>query len=69
MDPNFAVAHWHLGLAYEQKQLFDNAIEEFRKAITLSHGSPLMKAALGHSYAKATKFDEANNTLDELNEL
>lgn len=52
-----------------KSSFFDNAIEEFRKAITLSHGSPLMKAALGHSYAKATKIDEANNKLDELNEL
>ena len=39
MDPNFAVAHWHLGLAYEQKQFFDKAIEEFKKAISLSEQS------------------------------
>ena len=69
MDPNFAVAHWHLGLAYEQKQVFDKAIDEFQKAITLSQDSPLMKAALGHAYAKAKKTDEANKILDELNEL
>ncbi len=69
MDPNFAVAHWHLALAYEQKQVFDKAIEEFRKAISLSQGSPLMKAALGHAYAKAQKTYEANKILDELSEL
>ena len=69
MDPNFAVAHWHLGLAYEQKRVFDKAIDEFRKAITLSQDSPLMKAALGHAYAKTKKTDEANKILDELNEL
>src|SRR5437773_4631243 len=44
MDPNFTVAHWHLGLAYEQNQLLDAATEEFKKAISLSGGSPLMKA-------------------------
>jgi len=69
MDPNFAVAHWHLGLAYEQKQVFDAAIEEFQKAISLSGGSPLMKAALGHAYAKSQKKHEANKILGELNEL
>ena len=69
MDPNFAVAHWHLGLAYEQKQLLDAATEEFRKAISLSGGSPLMQAGLGRAYAKAQKTHEANEMLNELNEL
>jgi len=69
MDPNFAVAHWHLGLAYEEKQLLDVATEEFKKAISLSGGSPLMKAALGRAYAKSQKTHEANEMLNELNEL
>ena len=69
MDPNFAVAHWHLGLAYEQKQLLDAATEEFKKAISLSGGSPLMKAALGRAYAESQKKHEANEMLNELNEL
>ena len=69
MDPNFAVAHWHLGLAYEEKQVLDAATEEYKKAISLSGGSPLMKAALGRVYAKAQKAHEANEMLNELNEL
>jgi adenylate cyclase len=69
MDPNFTVAHWHLGLAYEQKQVLDAATEEFKKAISLSEGSPLMKAALGRAYAKSQKKHEANEILNELNEL
>ena len=69
MDPNFAVGHWHLGLAYEQKQVFDAATEEFKKAISLSGGSPLMRAALGRTYAEAREKHEANKMLDELNEL
>src|SRR5215510_587011 len=69
MDPNFAVAHWHLGLAYEQKQVLDAATEEFKKAISLSGGSPLMKAALVRAYAKSQKKHEANEMLNELNEL
>jgi tetratricopeptide (TPR) repeat protein len=69
MDPNFAVAHWHLGLAYEQKQFLDAAIEEFKKAVALSGGSPLMKAALGRAYAESQKKQDANEILNELNEL
>ena len=69
MDPNFAVAHWHLGLAYEEQQNFDAAIEEFKKATSLSGGSPLMKAALGRAYAESQKKLEAEKILGELNEL
>jgi DNA-binding winged helix-turn-helix (wHTH) protein/TolB-like protein/Tfp pilus assembly protein PilF len=69
MDPNFAVAHWYLGLAYEQKELFDDAIAEFQKATTLSGGSPLMQASLGHAFAKANRKHEATKILDELKEL
>jgi len=69
MDPNFAVAHWHLGLAYEQKQILDAATEEFKKAISLSGDSPLMRAALGRAYAESQKKHEANEMLNELNEL
>src|SRR5213592_1059904 len=69
MDPNFAVAHWHLGLAYEQKLALDLATEEFKKAISLSGGSPLMRVALGRAYAKSQKKYEANEVLNELNEL
>ena len=69
MDSNFAVAHWHLGLAYEENQIFDAGIEEFKKAVFLSQGSPLMKAALGHAYAMSHRVYEANEIVDELNEL
>jgi len=69
MDPNFAVAHWHLGLAYEQNHRLDEASQEFKKAISLSRGSPLMRAALGRAYAESQKKDEANEMLNELNEL
>jgi TolB-like protein/Tfp pilus assembly protein PilF len=33
MDPSFAVAHWGLGLAYQQKAMPQEAIAEFQKAI------------------------------------
>ena len=39
---------------------------EFQKAVTLSGGSALMKAALGHAYAAAGKRTEAERVLGEL---
>jgi tetratricopeptide (TPR) repeat protein len=45
------------------------AIEEFQRAIALSGGSPLMKAALGHAYAMSQKTYEANAILHDLNDL
>src|SRR5256885_15697818 len=36
---------------------------------TLSGGCPLMKAALGHAYAKANRKDEATKILEELKKL
>src|SRR5262249_49365443 len=49
--------------------MFDEAIAEFQRATTLSGGSPLLKASLGHAYAKANRRDEATKILAELNEL
>src|SRR6266496_5519401 len=52
--------------------MFDDAIAELQKAITLSGSSPLMIAALGHAYAKAgqDKSDCPNQTrLDTLGSL
>jgi tetratricopeptide (TPR) repeat protein len=50
-------------------QLFDASTEEFKKAVSLSGGSPLMKAALGRVYAESQNYHEANEVLNELNEL
>lgn len=36
MDPNFALAHSYLGMAYASKQLNDDAIRELRRGLTRS---------------------------------
>ena len=68
LEPNFPVAHWHLGLIYEQQGLYDEAIAEHQKAIELSGGSPRLIAALGHAYAKAGKREEALQVITQLNQ-
>jgi Tfp pilus assembly protein PilF len=34
LDPNYAMAHTYLGQVFVEKRMYDEAIEEFQKAIT-----------------------------------
>ncbi len=69
MDPNFALAHYRLGLAYEQKSMHEESIAAFQKAVTLSGGGPAAIAALGHAYAVSGRKSEAHKALAELQDL
>ena len=59
IDPNFGLAHNHLGQAYLQKQMTDEAIAELQKAVTAFrrqpdvHGQP--RARLRGSRTRETK--------------
>jgi TolB-like protein/DNA-binding winged helix-turn-helix (wHTH) protein/Tfp pilus assembly protein PilF len=68
MDQNFALAHRYLGLAYEQKGMYVEAISEFQKAKSLSGARPLDSGSLGHAYAQAGKTAEARQILKKINE-
>jgi tetratricopeptide (TPR) repeat protein len=68
MDPNFALAHRYLGLAYEQKRMYAEAISEFQKARTLSASRPLDSGSLAHAYALAGRTTEAQQILDKAKE-
>lgn len=65
----FAAVHSNLGWAYVQKRRYPEAIVQFKRARTISGGSPMYVAALGHAYALAGKRDEALKVLHELKEL
>jgi len=67
LDPKFFPAHRYLGLAYEQKAMYAEAVAELSKAADLSNGSAQMKATLAHAYAMA-KNPEARKILLELEE-
>jgi serine/threonine protein kinase/tetratricopeptide (TPR) repeat protein len=69
MDSSFALAHWYLGLAYEQQGTFKDAIAEFEKAVSLTNGRPSLLALLGHAYAAANRRSEAQGILDQLGAL
>ncbi|MDT5059729.1 MAG: eukaryotic-like serine/threonine-protein kinase [Acidobacteriota bacterium] len=68
MDPNFIWAHFFMGWAYEQKGNYEGAVAEFQKARQLDD-SPLILAALGHTYVMAGRRDEALRVLAEMKEL
>ena len=67
-NPNFVPLHEWLGLAYEQQGRGPQAIEEFQKAITLSNGVEGL-GDLGHGYAISGKRDEAQKTLQKIDEV
>ena len=66
LEPDYAVGHWALALAYEQKGMLEEAIAEHRKAVSLSGGSVLMKANLGRAYGLSGRKREAREVLREL---
>ena len=71
MNPNFSVARWYLGLAYEQQKDLSNAIAQFEKSVSLTGesltgDSPSMLALLGHAYAVANRRRDAQSVLDRL---
>ena len=69
LDPNYPITYWILGLLLRKTGRFEFAITEGEKAVTLSAGSPLMRAALAHSLGAAGKTKEALQILDELKQL
>src|SRR5207247_2393794 len=69
MDPSFYVAHFWLGMSYEESGRYEEAITEGQKALSLSTGSPATLSALGHALARSGKRAEAQKVLAELKEL
>ncbi len=69
LEPNFMVAHVRLGLVYEQKGMYQNAVAELNQARTPSKDNPLVIAALGHAYALSGNRKRAQELLAELKQL
>ena len=67
-NPNTASLHEWLGLAYEQQQRNQQAIDEFQKAISLSDGVDGL-GSLGHLYAMWGKKDEAQKILQQIDDV
>jgi TolB-like protein/Tfp pilus assembly protein PilF len=66
MAPEFAVSLWYLGLAYEQKGAFQDAIAQFQTCVRVTGGRPAMVALLGHAFGAANQAIEARTILRQL---
>ena len=66
LNPKAAGAYWIRGMAFQQKKLFGDAINDYRHALELSPGNPNFLAALGHVYASSGNTSAAQNILDTL---
>jgi serine/threonine protein kinase/tetratricopeptide (TPR) repeat protein len=69
LDPNYPVTYWILGLVLRKMGCYELAIAEGEKAVKLSGGSPMMRAALAHTLASAGRTMEARQALDDLTTL
>jgi eukaryotic-like serine/threonine-protein kinase len=69
LDPSYPMTYWILGLIYRETARYDLAISAGEKGVSLSGGSPLMRAALAQTFATAGAAQEAIQIVDELNEL
>jgi serine/threonine protein kinase/tetratricopeptide (TPR) repeat protein len=69
LDPNYPVTYWILGLLLRKKDRYELAITEGEKAVKFSGGSPLMRAALAHTFGAAGKTEDAVQILDNLAKL
>jgi eukaryotic-like serine/threonine-protein kinase len=69
LDPNYPMTCWILGLLYRKTARYDLAISAGKKAVNLSGGSPLMRAALAQTFATAGAAQEAIQILDDLQKL
>ncbi len=69
IDSNYPPAHFYLAQAYVQMGMFDEAVAEVQKAITLSGRLPRTVATLARTYAVSGDRVKALKLLDELIEL
>ena len=68
-DANYGPAYDWLGMAYVQREQFDESITTYRRAVELSDGLAEVLAGLGHAYAVAGREKEARQVLDKLHRL
>jgi serine/threonine protein kinase/Flp pilus assembly protein TadD len=66
MDYTFGMAHFFLGQAYCEKQMFSEAIRELQISADLNRRSPESVAALGWAYAHAGQSEKATEILEDL---
>lgn len=67
-EPKLFWAHVILGWAYEQKNMYPEAIEELREAVKLTNAAPFTLAAFGQALAASGNRRGAHDVLSQLQE-
>jgi serine/threonine protein kinase/tetratricopeptide (TPR) repeat protein len=67
MDPDFGVAYWNIGLAYEALGRYEDEIDAFSRAARTGRGITFM-AHIGRARALAGRSVEAQMVLDDMRE-
>ena len=63
MDPNFGLTYFYIGILYNDKGMYKEAIPEFQKAIDLTGGLSWAFGGLAYAYAMLGQKDEAEKIL------
>jgi serine/threonine-protein kinase len=66
LDSTFSTAYWGIGLAYEQKGDYANAIRSLERALALSPGGTNTGSSLAHVYAVSGRPRDAQRILRDL---
>ena len=70
LDKHFGVTHLTLALAYQQKEMIEEALIEIKQIIAFLGGSsPILSTALARIYAYSDRKKEAKEILKELQQL
>ena len=69
VDPTVTLTYIAMGTAYEQKQMYPDAISAYEKGIEIGGAVALSKAFLGHVYGSAGNRDKAREILHELESM
>jgi tetratricopeptide (TPR) repeat protein len=66
LEPNYGLSHWYLGMAYEQKANYKEALLELQKAKDLLKENVAVEADMGYAYAVRGDRRKAENVINEL---
>ena len=69
LDRGFQGAYWALGISYEGLALYADAAGSFQKGLELAPDTPRLLGALGHTYGRWGKREEAQDILERLTRL
>ena len=69
IEPNFFWARLSLGRDYEQKAMYEQAVDEFQKVPDINNDSAEHLELLGHAYAVMGRREEARRLLSKLQEV